>query len=70
MCYPDVDTHADGTATAFCYCGWAADYPTAAAAHAAAAAHPAEAQELDDAIIAAERAEIFMEALGFATIGE
>jgi len=39
MCYADITTHRDGTATAFCYCGWTEEHPTPDAADRAAAAH-------------------------------
>ncbi|MBB3666207.1 hypothetical protein FB384_005168 [Prauserella sediminis] len=39
MCYADITTHADGTATALCYCGWTEQHASADAAGAAAAAH-------------------------------
>jgi len=39
MCFTDVTTHADGTATAFCYCGWTEEHPSHAAAAAATDAH-------------------------------
>ncbi|GAA1214418.1 hypothetical protein GCM10009675_40640 [Prauserella alba] len=39
MCYADITTHADGTATALCYCGWTEQHASADAADAAAAAH-------------------------------
>ncbi|MFE0025479.1 hypothetical protein [Amycolatopsis sp. NPDC059021] len=39
MCYADTDTNDDGTATAFCYCGWCDHYATPDEADAAAAAH-------------------------------
>lgn len=39
MCYADTTTNADGTATAFCYCGWGDDYADHAAADVAAAEH-------------------------------
>jgi hypothetical protein len=39
MCYADTDTNPDGTATAFCYCGWTQEHPAPAAADAAAETH-------------------------------
>ena len=39
MCYTDVTTHADGTATAFCNCGWTEEHPSHDAAAAATDAH-------------------------------
>ncbi|MEC3978879.1 hypothetical protein [Amycolatopsis sp. H20-H5] len=52
MCYADTDTHADGTATAFCYCGWSGDYATPTAADTAATNHERDTEEIDAAIVA------------------
>lgn len=39
MCYADTATNPDGTADAFCYCGWQNTYATPAAADTAAETH-------------------------------
>ncbi|WP_162830402.1 hypothetical protein [Amycolatopsis palatopharyngis] len=39
MCYADTATNPDGTADAFCYCGWSEIHPTIAAADTAAESH-------------------------------
>jgi hypothetical protein len=39
MCYADTVTNDDGTATAFCYCGWSADHATPEAADTDAERH-------------------------------
>lgn len=44
MYYADSVTNADGTATAFCQCGWLADH-TPEAADAAAERHQTDADE-------------------------
>ncbi|WP_216211087.1 hypothetical protein [Amycolatopsis aidingensis] len=43
MCYADTATNDDGTATAFCYCGWNDEPTTPDAADAAAEAHQRDA---------------------------
>lgn len=39
MCYADTAANSDGTATAFCYCGWQEIHPTLDAADTAAETH-------------------------------
>ncbi|MFI7676430.1 hypothetical protein [Actinophytocola sp. NPDC049390] len=43
MCYADTANNDDGTATAFCYCGWSEDHGTPEAADAAAERHQTDA---------------------------
>ncbi|MBN6034153.1 hypothetical protein [Amycolatopsis sp. 195334CR] len=51
MCYADTTTNADGTATAFCYCGWVEEHATPDAADYAAETHQrnADATETEPA---------------------
>lgn len=52
MCYADAVMNDDGTAIAFCYCGWMEeDNDTLDAAHAAAARHVAETEAAEAALV-------------------
>jgi hypothetical protein len=44
MCYADTDTNEDGTAVAFCYCGWTQDHATPEAAEVDAERHERAAE--------------------------
>ncbi|WP_162830404.1 hypothetical protein [Amycolatopsis palatopharyngis] len=54
MCYADTATNPDGTATAFCYCGWTEEHPTPDAADTAADTHE-RATDAAEAAFAATR---------------
>ena len=47
MCYADTATNPDGTATAFCYCGWQQEHATPDAADHAAETHQHDAAEAE-----------------------
>ncbi|MEV8438810.1 hypothetical protein AB0425_15660 [Actinosynnema sp. NPDC051121] len=47
MCYADTVTNDDGTATAFCYCGWSADHATPEAADADGERHQTDADNAE-----------------------
>jgi hypothetical protein len=56
MCYADFATNDDGTATAFCYCGWCQEHDTPEAAEAAAERHQTDsdaAEALFESLVAA-----------------
>ena len=52
MCYADTVTNDDGTATAFCYCGWSADHATPEAADTDAERHQNAADAAESALAA------------------
>ncbi|GAA3863499.1 hypothetical protein GCM10022243_32550 [Saccharothrix violaceirubra] len=52
MCYADTLTNDDGTATAFCYCGWSADHATPEAADTDAERHQTAADAAESALAA------------------
>lgn len=52
MCYADTVTNDDGTATAFCHCGWSADHATPEAADADAERHQLAADVAESALAA------------------
>ncbi|GAB2790608.1 hypothetical protein GCM10027199_78280 [Amycolatopsis magusensis] len=53
MCNADTINHADGTATAFCYCGWTDEFPTTDAADHAAETHQRAADAVETECAAA-----------------
>ncbi|MFI5593680.1 hypothetical protein ACIA5G_52260 [Amycolatopsis sp. NPDC051758] len=53
MHYADTADNADGTAEAFCYCGWVEDHPTRDAADAAATNHQRNADATEAEFAAA-----------------
>ncbi|PSL51386.1 hypothetical protein B0I31_12115 [Saccharothrix carnea] len=52
MCYADTVTNDDGTATAFCCCGWSADHATPDAADADAERHQTAADATESPLAA------------------